>query len=134
MSERKWVPVKEIMRTPAVEVDGAISVLEAMKVMKRDATTTLIVRRRHDRDELGILLFSDIAKKVIAADRAPERVNVYEIMTKPVVSVRPEMDIRHCAQLFMNLKINHAPVIDNEQVLGVVSTYMIVMAGLPELD
>ena len=134
MSERKWVPVKDIMRSPAVTVDGSLSVLDAMKVMKRDATTTLIVRRRNERDELGILLFSDIASKVIAADRAPERVNVYEIMTKPVVGVRPDMDIRYCARLFQNMNINHAPVIEADEVLGVVSTYMIVLAGLPELD
>ena len=134
MSERKWVPVKAIMRSPAVTVDGSLSVLDAMKVMKRDATTTLIVRRRNERDELGILLFSDIASKVIAADRAPERVNVYEIMTKPVVGVRPDMDIRYCARLFQNMNINHAPVIEADEVLGVVSTYMIVLAGLPELD
>ncbi len=134
MSERKWARVKEIMRSPAVEVDGSINILEAMKIMKRTGTTTLIVKKRDEHDELGILLFSDIASKVIAEDRAPERVNVYEIMAKPVVSVPPDMDIRYCSRLFVNLDINHAPVIENGKMLGIISTYLIVLAGLPDLD
>ena len=134
MSERKWARVKEIMRSPAVEVDGSINILEVMKIMKRAGTTTLIVKKRDEHDELGILLFSDIASKVIAEDRAPERVNVYEIMAKPVVSVPPDMDIRYCSRLFVNLDINHAPVIENGKMLGIISTYLIVLAGLPDLD
>jgi CBS domain-containing protein len=43
----------------------------------------------------GVVLIADIASKVIAKDRALERVNVYEIMTKPIISVHPDMDIRY---------------------------------------
>lgn len=134
MNNRQRVRVGEIMRSPVVEVDGNLTILEAMKIMKREKVTTLIVTKRHERDELGMLLFSDIAKSVIANDRAPERVNVYEVMVKPVVSVHPDMDIRYCARMFVNLAINHAPVIDDGKVLGIVSTYLIVLAGLPDLD
>jgi len=77
-----------------------------------------------------MLLFSDIAKQVIAKDRAPERVNVYEIMAKPVITVRPDMSIRHCARLFEKFGISHAPVIENEMVVGVVSYYLLVLGGL----
>ena len=75
-----------------------------------------------------------IAKQVIAKDRAPERVNVYEIMAKPVISVRPDMNTRYCARLFDNFGISHAPVIENEEVLGIVSYYLIALHGLPDLD
>ncbi|MEJ2275173.1 MAG: hypothetical protein P8Y01_11465 [Woeseiaceae bacterium] len=99
MSVRNWGPVRDCMQTKVVEVDGRLDVLQAMKVMKREATTSLIVKRRDAHDEYGMVLFSDIAKKVIAKNRAPERVNVYEIMAKPVLTVRPEMEIRYCARL-----------------------------------
>ena len=51
-------------------------------------------------DEYGMVLLSDIAKQVLAKDRSPKRVNIYEIMAKPVLSVQPDMDIRYCARMF----------------------------------
>jgi predicted transcriptional regulator len=122
------------MRTDVTEVDGRTDVLTALKVMKEVKTTSLIVKRRDENDEYGLLLFSDVAKKVIAQNRAPERVNVYEIMQKPVVSIRPDMEIRYCARLFENCGITHAPVIDDDEVVGMVSYYRLMLHGLPDLD
>lgn len=134
MSDRTWVPIRQIMRTDVTLVDGRIDILEAMRIMKKVQATCLIVEKRRENDEYGMLLFSDVAKQVIAKDRAPERVNVYEIMAKPVISVRPDMDIRYCARLFDNFGISHAPVIENDKVVGIVSYYLIVLEGLPDLD
>ena len=131
MSIQNWGPVRDCMTTEVVEVDGRLDVLQALKVMKREATTSLMVKRRDDQDEYGMVLFSDIAKKVIAQNRAPERVNVYEIMAKPVIMVRPDMEIRYCARLFENFGISHA---ENGKILGMVSYYRLVIHGLPDLD
>ena len=134
MSDRNWVPVRDVMRTDVNEVDGKVDVLSALKIMKKVSATCLIVKRRDERDEYGMLLFSDVAKKVIAKDRAPERTNVYEIMAKPVISVRPDMNIRYCARLFEQFGISHAPVVENDKVVGIVSYYLLVLEGLPDLD
>jgi predicted transcriptional regulator len=134
MSTRNWGIVRDCMRNEVTEVDGTMDVLSALKVMKKVGTTSLIVKRRDDQDEYGLLLFSDIAKKVLAKDRAPERVNVYEIMAKPVLTVRPDMQVRYCARLFENFGISHAPVIENDKIVGVVSFYLLVLHGLtPDL-
>ncbi len=134
MSETDWIPVREVMRTDVTEVDGKLDVLSALKIMKKVAATCLIVKRRDEKDEYGMLLFSDVAKRVIAKDRSPERTNVYEIMAKPVISVRPDMNIRYCARLFEQFGISHAPVIDGDEVVGIVSYYLLVLEGLPDLD
>jgi predicted transcriptional regulator len=134
MSDPTWVPVRQIMRTDVTLVNGRIDILEAMRIMKKVKATCLIVEKRHENDEYGMLLFSDVAKQVIAKDRAPERVNVYEIMAKPVISVRPDMDMRYCARLFDNFGISHAPVIENDKVVGIISYYLLVLEGLPDLD
>ena len=134
MTIRNWGPVRDCMRTEVTEVDGAIDVLTALKVMKKVGATSLIVKRRDEQDEYGMLLFSDVAKQVIAKNRAPERVNVYEIMAKPVLTVRPDMDIRYCARLFENFGISHAPVVENDKIIGMVSYYLLVLHGLPDLD
>lgn len=134
MTTPNWVPVRDVMRKDVTEVDGQIDVLTALKTMKKVGATSLIVKRRNDRDEHGMLLFSDVAKRVIAQDRAPERVNVHEIMAKPVLTVRPDMDIRYCARLFENFGISHAPVVEDDKIIGIVSYYLLVLEGLPDLD
>jgi len=135
MTIRNWGPVRDCMRTEVTEVDGKLDVLSALKIMKKVGATSLIVKRRDEKDEIGMLLFSDVAKKVIAKDRAPERVNVYEIMAKPVLTVRPDMEIRYCAKMFENFGISHAPVVDNGDIVGMVSFYLLVLHGiLPDLD
>lgn len=135
MSTRNWGKVRDCMRTKVTEVDGTMDVLSALKVMKKVGATSLIVKRRDENDEYGLLLFSDIAKKVIARDRAPERVDVYEVMAKPVLSVRPDMEIRYCARLFENFGISHAPVIDDGKIVGIVSFYLLVLHGImPDLE
>jgi len=133
MKEYEEIPVRQIMRTDVTEVDGSLDVMEAMRIMKKVGATSLIIKRRHEHDEYGMVLFADIAKKVIAKDRAPQRVNVFEIMAKPVVSVRPNMNIRHCARLFEQFGLSHAPVIENDQVIGMISYYLLVLGRL-DLD
>ena len=90
MREVDKIKVRDVMRENVTFVDGSIDVAEAMRTMKTEKTTSLIIRKRDEADEYGMVLFSDIAKQVIAKDRAPERVNAFEIMAKPVVSVRPD--------------------------------------------
>ena len=133
MSTPPYIPVSKVMHEEVTFVSGLTDVLEALKIMKRKQVTYLMIEKRTDEDEYGMILFSDIAKHVIAQNRAPERVDVHEIMAKPVVSVRPEMDVRYCARLFNNVGISHAPVIKNREVVGIVSYYHLVLEAL-DLD
>lgn len=124
------VQVKDVINDCFYMVDGRITVLEAMKIAKEHNCDALIVNKRHEHDEFGMVLMSDIAKKVISKDRAPDRVNVYEIMAKPVLSVKPSLDVRYCARLFENFGVSRAPVIDNDEVLGMVGYEDIVLKGM----
>ena len=129
MSERKIVRVRDVMKTQFDVVDGMTTVSEALKTMKHVETKTLIINKRHDDDEYGIVLISDIAREVLAKDRSPDRVNVYEIMSKPVVSVDPDMDIRYCARLFDRFGLGRAPVVDHRKMIGIVSYTDMVLRG-----
>jgi len=130
MIESKIMRVRDVMKTRFDLVDGRMTVLEALKKMQHIDTKSLIVDKRHEDDEYGMLLISDVAKKVLAKDRSPERINVYEIMSKPVLSVDPGMDIRYCARYFQRFGLTRAPVIDHGKVVGVVSYTDLVMKGM----
>ncbi|WP_027859409.1 CBS domain-containing protein [Marinobacterium jannaschii] len=129
-TERKVVRTKDVMTDRYAMVDGLVTVREAMDLYRQENVDVLIVNKRDQDDEYGILLLSDIAKQVVAKDRAPERVNVYEVMAKPVVAVEPRMDVRYCARLFENFGLSVAPVIANGEVQGIVGYTEIVMKGM----
>ena len=134
MSENELVRVRDVMKSDFDMIDGKMTVEDALKTMKHVETKSLIVDKRHEDDEYGMVLLSDIAKRVLARDRSPKRVNVYEIMSKPVISVRPEMDIRYCARMFEKFGLSRAPVIDNGEIVGVVSFTDMVLHGVVDLN
>ncbi len=133
-SDRKVIRVRHVMKPHFDMVDGMATVRDALATMKHVDTKCLIVDKRHEDDEYGILLISDIARKVLAVDRAPERINVYEVMAKPVISVDPEMDIRYCARLFDRFALSRAPVVEKGKVIGIISFTDMVLRGLLATD
>ncbi|WP_456372853.1 CBS domain-containing protein [Thiolapillus sp.] len=130
MKERKLVRVREVMKTRYDMVNGMATVAEALQQMRHVDTKSLIVDKRSEDDEYGMVMLSDISREVLAQDRSPERVNIYEIMSKPVISVNPEMDIRYCARLFERFGISRAPVVENRKIIGIVSHTDMVLRGL----
>jgi len=133
MSDKTMVRIRDVMKPAFDMVDGMASVAEALRTMAHVETKCLIVDKRHDRDEYGMVLISDIAREVLARDRAPDRVNIYEIMSKPVLTVHPEMDIRYAARLFGRMGLSRAPVLENGQIVGIVSMTDLVIKGLVRL-
>lgn len=130
MTVKNLIKAKDVMNKGFIELDGMQTAADAVAAMKENNTDVIIVKKRDQHDAYGILLLSDIAKQVLAKDRAPERVNIYEIMSKPVVSVPPEMDIRYCARLFEQFGLSTAPVIESEEILGLVGYQEIVLHEL----
>ncbi len=129
-SENKLIRVREVMKKKFDMIDGRMTVMDALRTMKHVETKSVIVDKRHDDDEYGMVLISDIAKKVLAKDRSPDRINVYEIMTKPLLTVDPEMDIRYCARFFEKFDLSRAPVVENGKVIGIISYTDMVLKGL----
>lgn len=121
--------VKDVMWTQVDIVDSKCTVQNALNDMQHKKTKMLLVDKSHEYDEYGVVLIADIASKVIAKDRALERVNVYEIMNKPAISVHPDMDIRYCAELLTHFGLSRCPVLDNGKIVGVVSLTSIVFNG-----
>jgi signal-transduction protein with cAMP-binding, CBS, and nucleotidyltransferase domain len=130
MTKATKITVAAVMNTDFLLLDGLATVADALKPMKEKNAHAFFVDKRDDHDEYGIVLTSDIAKQVLAKGRSPERVNVYEIMTKPVLRVQPDMKIRYCARLFEHFGVSTAPVVDQGKIKGVVTYDTLVLKGL----
>ncbi len=130
MSERSIVRVRDVMKSNFRLVDGMSTVAEALNTMLEVESMALVVQKRNPDDEFGMVMLSDIARQVLAEDKAPARVNIYEIMSKPVIEVKPEMDIRYCARLFGRFRISRALVTEEGKAVGVVSYTDMVIKGM----
>lgn len=115
------VRAKDIMDTTIHYIDGIATVKEAAEVMRKEKVTTLIVQKRTVDDAWGLITAQDMIRGVIIADKRAEIVHVYEIMSKPIITVTSEMDIRYVAQLMNRVGIRRAPVEDCGELVGIVS-------------
>ncbi|WP_038175511.1 MULTISPECIES: CBS domain-containing protein [Vibrio] len=134
MNDHPKVRVCDVMTNNYVVIDGLTTVKEGIQLAKNHQVKALVVNKRNDDDEYGLVLMNDIAKKVLAKNRSPERTNIYEIMTKPALSVSSDMNVKYCARLFERFGISRAPVIDNGKIVGMVSYNNIVINGMIQGD
>lgn len=129
MSDKNVVTVREVMNQRYVRVSGMDTVAEAFLRMREADARCMIVKRRDENDEYGLVLHTDIVRKVIGPDRSPERVRIYEIMSKPVLSVHPGMNIRYASRLFERFRIRVAPVVEAGEIIGIVTDLDITTQG-----
>lgn len=130
MKKREIVRVRDVMRSEVDIVDGMTTISDALTQMQSIKNKMLIVDKRHDDDEYGVVRMADIAHHVLAQDKSPDRVNVYEVMHKPAITVEASMDIRYCARLLERLKLSRVPVVDSGKLVGVVSLTRMVLHGI----
>ncbi len=121
MNGKKVIRAKDVMNNDFILIDGISTVQDGIDKLKQSNAHTLFIDRRHDNDEYGIVVLADIAKKILAVDKAPERVNLYEIMTKPVLQINPDMDIRYVARIFDQFGLSTSPVVENHKIIGVIT-------------
>lgn len=134
MTEKKRICVRDVMKSNYGTIDRNATIEEALKEMRRLQTAVLVVDKRDEDDEYGLLLVSDIARKVLANDRASSRVNTYEIMNKPAVCVDPDMDIRYCSRLMATFNLMRVLVVKDDTILGTVNPRALVLEGLVAIE
>jgi CBS domain-containing protein len=119
MSETKLV--SQIMMPNFKKIDGVTRVAEALKMMKEENLDAILIEPKDESDVFGILTLRDIARKVISQRRKLHETHVYEIMSKPVLSVPASMPVSYAARLLTNFNVSYAMVIESDQVVGLVS-------------
>ncbi len=120
-TKRSFQSAKDVMTKKVVLIDGMASAKEAVEIMRKEKVESLIVKKRHPLDACGIVSVHDFIKGVIIPDKTSEEVNIFEIMTKPTISIPANMDVRYVASLLINVGLRVAPVEENGDYIGMVS-------------
>lgn len=116
-----FIPVADVMTPSPVVIDGLASIREALDLMEEHKVNALVIDRRYEGDEFGLISVSDIAGKIIAQNKSLERSSVYEIMKKPTLTLSSTMDIKYAIRLLANFSLSRALVTEIGQMVGFVS-------------
>jgi CBS domain-containing protein len=121
MNESVYIAARDVMSPAPRTIDGLASVSEAIAAMREAKVSSLVIDRRHKGDEWGLIVVHDIAAKVIGLDRSPDRVSVHEVMSKPVITVDAEMDIKYAIRLLSRFGLSRALVEEKDALIGIVT-------------
>ena len=121
MNHHPYVKVEDVMSGDPHVIDGLATVRNAIDLMREHNVSSLVIERRDEMDEYGVVTVGDIAAHVASKDRSPERTSVYEIMSKPVLSVDVGMDIKYAIRMLNRFKLTRALVIRQGEMVGIVT-------------
>ncbi|MCP3898636.1 MAG: CBS domain-containing protein [Desulfobacteraceae bacterium] len=120
---------RDVMHKGIVSIDGMATASEAAAKMRSEKVSSLLVEKRHADDAWGIVVVQDFIKEVIIPGRSSSDVHVYEIMTKPIITVPADMDIRYVARLIYRAGIRRATVEDGGKLVGMISLSSLILAN-----
>ena len=125
--------VKQLLESKGQDVWSVspdTSVLEAIKKMADKQVGALLVLDRGK--PVGIVSERDYARKVILQGRSSQETPVKEIMTTRVVCARPDLNVEECMAIMTDKRIRHLPVMEEDQLLGMISIGDLVKAIIAE--
>ena len=121
------IKARDVVQKKIVTIDGMATAQEAAAKMRAEQTEYLLIEKRHKDDAWGIVVVQDFVEGVIVKGRSPAEVNLYEIMSKPVICVPADMDIRYVARLLIQAGIRRAPVEEHGELIGTVSLTSLIL-------
>ncbi len=125
--------VRQLLDTKSPEIHSIspdAPVIDAIRLMAERRIGALLVM---DGPRLaGMLSERDYARKIVLQGRSSKDTPVRDIMTAEVVSVSPQHDTDQCMQLVTDSRIRHLPVVEDGQVIGVISIGDLVKATIEE--
>ena len=127
--------VGDILQTKGREVwtiPPATIVFDALKLMADKNVGALVVL--DGAEVAGILSERDYARKVILHGKSSRELKAGEIMSATVYFVGPEQNIEDCMALFTNKRVRHLPVLQNNQLIGIISIGDVVKAVIAEQE
>ncbi len=123
----KVVRARDVMHKGVTSIDGMATANDAAEKMRVHRVNELLVEKRHSDDAWGIIVVQDLIRGVMLPGRSSGEVNVYEIMSKPVITVPADMDVRYVARLLYRAGIRRAPVEEGGELVGMISLSSLVL-------
>lgn len=117
---------KDIMVRNVVTIDATATLREAISLMKKHRVKCLIVNKRNANDAYGVVTYSTIIKTVSSESGDIDLINVYDVYTKPMISVGEDLNVKYVARLMTDFRVKRVLVINNNEMAGLITMHDIV--------
>ncbi|MBK1672430.1 histidine kinase [Ectothiorhodospira shaposhnikovii] len=122
--------VKDIMVKDVAMISPLATIREAMREMRRYKVKSLVVDKRYEHDAYGIITYTTILRTIVAEEGDIDLINVYDVCSKPVISVPEVLEVKHVAKLMVNQGIRRIVVLRDNTLVGLVTMNDIVSSIL----
>lgn len=112
--------IENVMVGDVITIEAEATVREAVELMNKNEIGCLIVVNEEEKP-VGILTERDLLKRVLARRKDPVRAKVKDVMSKPLITGTPHMDLEAAARLMFKKKIKKLPVVENGRLVGLVT-------------
>nr|QNO57323.1 inosine-5'-monophosphate dehydrogenase [Methanosarcinales archaeon ANME-1 ERB7] len=129
MATELMLEVRDVMTYPAITEEGDASVAKILKIMKMSGIGSVVITEEDK--PVGIVTDRDIVTKVILKDRDPSELKVKEVMSYPLMTIEVDASLRHASKLLVEKGIRRLLVINDGELVGVVSLRNI-LTGEPQ--
>jgi len=124
--------VRDIMTKTLRTVKPNSSVLDAVQKMNKFNIGSILVV--DGRKPVGIVTERDILRRVVELSMEPSIVKVSDIMSHPVITINPDATIEEAARLMTVRQIKKLPVVEEDGVVGIITTMDIMKAAPRMMD
>lgn len=113
--------VKDVMVAEVVRISPFASIRAALSAMKKHRLKSLVVDKRHEHDAYGLITYTNIIKTIIAEDGDIDLLNVYDVCAKPAITVGKSLGVRHVAALMSDHRVKRVLVVDDNELIGIIT-------------
>ena len=121
LQDVRFTKAGDVMTKEVVCIEGTATAADAVRMMREKEVSSLFVNRRSQEDAWGIITRKDVVNKVVNPGKDPNDVKVFQIMSKPLITVSPGLALEYCSRLFDSAGIRRAPVFDGKEIIGILS-------------
>ncbi len=126
--------VKDIMQTDVATVSPLATIREAMQKMRARGVKSLVVEKQNPHDAYGIITYTTVLRTIVAEEGDIDLINVYDVCTKPAISVSAELDVKHVARLMVKHDFRRVVVLRENTLEGIIAMNDIVQPILALAD
>ena len=122
--------VRNFMVSNVITIETNALVMDAVKIMNQHMIGCLVVNKNGS--PVGMVTERDLLKRLLAESKNPEKTRIQEIMSKPLIVAKPDMEIEEVIKFMFDRKIKKIPIVEDGKLLGLV-TFTDLLSFQPQL-
>ncbi len=117
----KAIKVRDMMNSNVMFIDKNTSIISAGNQMIENRVSSFIIKPDNELDAFGIITRKDVVEALVTADIEETTVLVKDVMTKPILTIDPDLSIYICHQMMLMVGVRRLPVVEKRQLVGIIS-------------